>query len=89
MAVYDYTDLLARVEEVVYSNESREIKGQLLQQLMIDMVDSQPFLEYDPARTYEEGMACVYNPGAGYKLYVANSQTTGTFIPADWEQVGL
>jgi len=40
---------------------------------------------YNPARSYELGEACAYNDGAGTKVYIANKNTTGTFIPADWD----
>jgi hypothetical protein len=89
MANYNYTDLLARVTAVVYSNESQEIKAQKLQELLGDIIDSSVNLTYDPARTYYPGAAAIFNPGGGPLLYQCTIITTGVFAPASWLQVGI
>lgn len=89
MANYDYTDLMAQIDAVIYSNESQEIKATNLKQLIIDVVDSGILLVYDPTRNYEPGAFTVYNNGTGYRGYVCTAHTTGTFTPGDWGQIGV
>lgn len=89
MAVYSYTDLLTRVEDIVYSNDTRAIKAENLQQLLKDMVDSHVNLEYDTNRSYEPGAFCVYDAGVGHKAYVCISPTSGAFALGDWSQIGV
>lgn len=89
MAIYNYLDLLGRVEAVVYSNETRDVKAELLQQLLKDMVDSHVNLEYDTDRNYEPGAFCVYDAGVGHKAYVCIAPTSGAFAAGDWSQIGV
>jgi len=89
MAVYDYSALYDRIEAVVYLNESKAIKADLLQQLLKDIVDSNIYLKYDATREYEQDAFCVYDSGGGYKGYICIAPTTGAFVGADWEQLGV
>lgn len=87
--VYDYTDLLARVTEVVYLNTSKGIKAEKLKVLLQDMADSSVNLKYDPDRAYKPGGFCVYDSGGGYKAYACISPTTGAFSSGAWSQIGV
>ena len=88
MAVYDYLALYDRVEAVVYENTTREIRADKLQQLLKDIIDSQIYMVYDPDREYDVGACCVYDGGTPY-MYVCIAPTSGVFVGADWEQVGV
>ena len=90
MAYYNYTDLSARVDAIVYSNESQAVTATKLKELLKDIIDNQVNLSYDEDRTYEISAVCVYDDGvAGPLLFVCIGQTTGTFVPADWQQTGV
>jgi hypothetical protein len=90
MAVYDYSDLLDRIDAVVYDNTTKDVTAERLKQLLIDILDSYPYMiKYDSGRTYDVGAFCVYDSGGGYKGYICIAQTTGAFAGADWSQLGV
>jgi len=89
MAVYDYSALYDRIEAVVYLNESKAIKADLLQQLLKDIVDSNIYLVYNEDREYEQDAFCVYDDGGGWKGYICIAPTTGAFVSGDWTQLGI
>lgn len=90
MAVYDYSDLLDRIDAVVYDNTTKDVTAERLKQLLIDILDSYPYMIlYDPLREWGTGSFCVYDSGGGYKAYVCIAGTTGAFVSGDWSQVGV
>lgn len=89
MAVYNYSDLMDRIEAVIYDNTTKAVKAVTLQQLFKDVVDSQTYMIYDSTRTYDVGAFCYYNSGGGFKAYSCIAPTTGAFAAGDWSQLGV
>jgi hypothetical protein len=97
MAQLNRTDYKNKVDTTITTNGAEAITGALDNDLRKDQADS--FLnllsdeellnlrDYDVARTYKTGEACLYDSGGGSMLYRANKQTTGAFIVADWDLV--
>jgi hypothetical protein len=70
-----------RINQVVKPNNKRSIKGDGLQQLLKDIVDSGVDLTYSTKRSYTVGCFCIYNDEA----YVCTTATNGIFDAGDWE----
>lgn len=69
-----------RIQEIVKKNNKRAIKGNGLQALLKDIVDSNVSLNYSTKRSYLPGCVAVYDGD----FYVCNTSTTGVWVPANW-----
>lgn len=86
--------LISEINTNVNTNGANEITAEDVRIRLLDIVDSYPNLtddaeklglkEYNPSHTYAIGESCIESG----TIYVANTITTGTFVPANWYAVG-
>jgi hypothetical protein len=93
MALLNATTIKAFVDAYIKTNGMGEITGPLQNELFTNILDSYPNLidhahmlglnEYLETKVYQPGNSVVFEG----EIYKCNTQTSGTFEPADWEKL--
>lgn len=85
------SEIIANIINYIKTNGQRLITGQVLQDVLIDIVDNVGVLgedaglrDYNPGREYGIGETCV-NAGIVFR---SNKATTGSFKSSDWDMIG-
>ena len=88
MPALGITQLLAQVTANVYQNASKDVTGQILQDQLVDTIDSLSQSLYNPSIPYNAGQSIDFNNGTDYKRYVCLSNTVAgespSTTPAKW-----
>lgn len=85
------SDIINNIVNYIKTNGQRLISGQVLQEVLTDMVNNVGVLgedaglhDYNPGREYGIGETCV-NAGIVFR---ANQATTGSFASSAWDMIG-
>lgn len=85
------SNIIQNIITYIKTNGQRLITGQVLQEVLIDIVDNVGVLgedaglrDYNPGRVYATGETCIYQ-GIVFK---SNTETTGNFKAGDWDMIG-